>query len=237
MTYYEDGPAETMQEHEQEDFEGQADQHTEEHEMPRPVGARFSEFRGRISRAISNLDRGQLGIPEEDLGDPEDVLDSVSGAEYDMGLGGEEEIPAGDYDATAAEARIVELERELEELRARRPPMSVAEELERLGEQTASILVVAHDQAHETKRLAQEQADSCIADAAANAVAITEKAKRELRELDEETDSVWRERARLLDDARAVGAALIALTDEAAERFPEDAGGKTIEVSRLTPQD
>ena len=68
---------------------------------------------------------------------------------------------------------LAELERELDELRepGEAPPTSITEEIERIGEQTASILVVAHDQAHETTRLAQEQAERCIADAAANAVA------------------------------------------------------------------
>ena len=40
--------------------------------------------------------------------------------------------------------------------------------------------------------------------------------------LDSETDSVWRERERLLEDARNVGLALIALAEEAAERFPAE---------------
>jgi hypothetical protein len=92
--------------------------------------------------------------------------------------------------------------------------------LERIGEQTASILVVAHDQAHETTRQAQEQAERCVADAAANAMTITAQAKQRLRELDSETDSVWRERERLLEDVRVVSAALAALADQAAERFP-----------------
>jgi cell division septum initiation protein DivIVA len=137
------------------------------------------------------------------------------------------------YNRIAVDARIAELEAELEELRAIPPQPSITEEIERLGEQTASILVVAHDQASqttrvaeekakETTRLAQEQADRCIADAASNAVAITEKAKRELRELDEETDNVWHERTRLLDDARTVGQALITLAEEAKARFPAE---------------
>jgi hypothetical protein len=229
MTYYEDGSAETMPEDRREE-ELLADQHTQEHEIPRPVGVRLSEFRGRISRALANLERGQLGIDEDELGEPGEILDEVSEVDRDRGFRGETAMtPSYDYDA--AEARIAELESELEQLKAQRPPMSVAEELERLGEQTASILVVAHDQASETKRLAQEQADKCISDAAANAVAITEKARSDLRQIDDETDGVWRERVRLLEDARSVGAALIALADEAAQRFPEE--GKTIEVSRL----
>ena len=100
------------------------------------------------------------------------------------------------------------------------PPMSVQEELERIGEQTASILVVAHDKAHETTRLAHEQAERCVADAAANAIAITDEAKAKLRELEAETDTVRRQRERLIADARNIAALLVSLADEADGRFP-----------------
>jgi hypothetical protein len=62
---------------------------------------------------------------------------------------------------------------------------------------------------------------------------MTASAKRKLAELDSETDSIWRERARLLDDARDVGLALIALAEEALERFPAE--GKTAEAAPLAP--
>jgi hypothetical protein len=127
------------------------------------------------------------------------------------------------YSRAAVDGQLTELERELEELRARHePPISITEEIERIGEQTASILVVAHDKAHETTRVAQEQADRCIADAASNAVAITAEAKERLRELDSETDSVWRERQRLIEDMRVVSVALASLAEQATERFPAE---------------
>jgi hypothetical protein len=89
------------------------------------------------------------------------------------------------YNRTAVDGHLATLERELEQLRDKHAPMaSITDELERIGEQTASILVVAHDQAHETTRLAQEQAERCVADAAANAVAMTEEAKKRLRDID-----------------------------------------------------
>jgi len=125
------------------------------------------------------------------------------------------------YNRTAVDEHLAQLERELTELRAsRKPKPSITEELERIGEQTASILVVAHDQANETTRLAEEQAERCVADAAANAVAMTTEAKERLRELDSETDAVWRERERLLEDVRSVSAALATLADQASDRFP-----------------
>jgi cell division septum initiation protein DivIVA len=125
------------------------------------------------------------------------------------------------YNRAAVDEHLATLERELEQLRAKDAPMaSITEELERIGEQTASILVVAHDQAHETTRMAQEQAERCVADAAANAVAMTEEAKKRLRDIDNETDAIWRERERLLEDVRVVSAALASLADQASARFP-----------------
>lgn len=244
MGYYEDGPVETMQD------EAQMEEQEQTHPVgarlagfrERLAGALAGLDRGRIDQL--SLDSGAH------LDEEHDVLDEVSGAEEDMGMrpqfdagaGAEAEaeaeagpepdaeadeaapFPVGrqGYNRAAVDARIAELEAELEELRAIPPQPSITEEIERLGEQTASILVVAHDQAHETTRLAQEQADRCIADAASNAVAITEKAKRDLCEIDEETDTVWRERTRLLEDARNVGSALIALSEAATARFPAE---------------
>lgn len=188
-------------------------------------------FRDRITKALHNLDRRPAGHPRLESGEqksltvfdaqaeePYEVIDEVTPASQDA------HFPVGPlgYNRAAVDERIAELEKELEEARAAAPAISITDEIERLGEQTASILVVAHDQAQETTRAAQEQADRCIADAAANAVAMTEKAKRHLHELDNETDAVWRERARLLDDAREVGLALIAMAEEALERFPEE---------------
>lgn len=121
------------------------------------------------------------------------------------------------YSHAAVNEHVAELERELAELRARTP--SVVAEIERIGEQTAEILSLAHEKAQETTRNAQAEADSCVANAASNAIAITEEAKRQLAEIDSETDSVWRERARLIEDVRSVAAALLSLAEDAADRY------------------
>ncbi len=206
--------------------------------------SRLNDFRDRIARSMQSFDRrpahpslapgeqvADHGVepPAEQFEPPmvlADVPPRTEDAHFPIG-------PIG-YNRAAVDERIAELERELEELRAStEPPVSITDEIERLGEQTASILVVAHDQAHETTRAAREQADRCIADAAANAAAMTEHAKRKLADLDIETDAIWRERARLLDDAREVGLALIALAEEALERFPEET--KTVDVVPAAP--
>jgi cell division septum initiation protein DivIVA len=224
-------------------FQRSGDTLEEQEGTTRSSGSRLAEFGDRLARAFTNHDR-----------DPGDRLGPEPGEDLEYELLGDDpqegtsaRFPVGPfgYSRAAVDHYLAELERELAELRSQGPgPVSITEEIERLGEQTASILVVAHDQAHETTRhaeeqalqttrraqeqaqeatrRAQEQADRCVADAASNAVAITAQAKQQLRELDNETDSVWQERRRLLEDARVTGTALITLAEEAIERFPED---------------
>ena len=223
----------------------------------RSVGSRLTDFRGRVSETLQSFDRRQVAHPSLGPGaaahpaDPVDPADPADEPAFEPPFERFEppevvaevtprtedaRFPVGPigYNRSAVDERIAELEHELEQLRATSaPPVSITDEIERLGEQTASILVVAHDQAHETTRAAREQADRCLADAAASAAAMTENAKRKLGDLDNETDAIWRERARLLDDARDVGLALIALAEEALERFPGE--GKTADAPVLAP--
>jgi DivIVA domain-containing protein len=125
------------------------------------------------------------------------------------------------YDRDAVDDYIAELEQELEQLRAGRTA-SVTAEIERIGEQTAAILRVAHEQAAQTTRRAHEEADRCLSAAAANTVAMTEDAQQQLRQLDSETDAIWRERARLLEDVRGLATSLFTLAEDALDRFPPE---------------
>jgi uncharacterized coiled-coil protein SlyX len=206
------------------------------HESERPLPrVTFGELAGRVSRWFQGIDVAPGTDPLDGETVEHDVL-SEFGADDEQpsaAAGPEPRFPLVRYGYSQAdvdrrldelEREVADREREVKELRDQvKPPMSITEEIERIGEQTASILVVAHDQAHETTRRAQEQADRCIADAAANAVAITAEAKERLRELDDETDSVWRERERLLEDTRGVSERLGSLVEEALARFPADA--------------
>jgi hypothetical protein len=189
-----------------------------------PPRSPFAEVAGRFANWISGADRivgEQPQVGDEPGSDPIGRLTSPEPAPEPVDEPSRFPVAPFGYNRAAVDEHLIGLERELAELREKHEPtMSITEELERIGEQTASILVVAHDQAHETTRLAQEQADRCVADAAANAVAMTAEAKERLRQLDSETDSVWRERERLLDDVRVVSASLTTLADEASERFP-----------------
>jgi hypothetical protein len=189
----------------------------------RSAGSRLAELGDRLSKTFGSVDRVKPEVPSwEADGDLEYAVDDTVGtAEHLDQL--RFPIARQGYDRHAVDQHVAELERELAQLRAgERSDNSVAAEIARIGEQTSAILLVAHDNAQETLRQAQEQADRCVADAASNAVAITEEASRRLRQLDSETDSVWRERARLIDDVRHVSSALAMLAQEAGDRFPAE---------------
>jgi DivIVA protein len=128
------------------------------------------------------------------------------------------------YDRDAVDHYLNELEQEIDDLRIqRKSEPTVSDEIKKIGEQTAAILQTAHQQAAETTRKAREEAEKCLSDAAANALAMNDDAKAKLRTLDSETDSVWRERSRLIDDVRSVATALFSLAEEATDRFPAEA--------------
>jgi DivIVA domain-containing protein len=189
----------------------------------RSPGSWFADLGERLARGRPGYDQLQGDEPEweayEDLEQPTAAVDPIAWdparKRFPTALHG--------YDREAVDAHLAALEREMGELRAQRSPVPAVEaEIERVGEETSAILRVAHEQAAEITRRAQSQADRCIADAAGNAVAMTEDAKRKLRQLDSETDAVWAERGRLIEDARNVATALFSLAEDAADRFPED---------------
>jgi hypothetical protein len=186
--------------------------------------SRFGNFSDRLARTFGGYER--------DTGETQD-WDPPEDLEY--GDNGGTAPPPWDpaapryptarrgYDRAAVDEHVAELERELAKMQARgQSGSSVTAEIERIGEQTSAILTVAHDRAHEMTRQAQEQADRCVADAAHNAVMITEDAKRRLRQIDTDTDAVWHERARLVEDVRGVASALLSLAESALERFPAE---------------
>lgn len=197
----------------------------------RATGSRFGDLSDRLARAFAgNAQRERKPEWEESVGDDDDYeLRDERTEAWDQVVPRFPIIRHG-YDAAAVDAHIADLEqeiseldRELTELRASTPPENqVAEEIQKVGEQTSAILLAAHDKAQETTRQAKEQADKVMADAAANAIEMTREANRKLHELETEKLSVWRERARLLEDVNNLSKALSRLGTEAGKRFPAE---------------
>jgi hypothetical protein len=190
----------------------------------RSPGTFFADLGDRLARGFSSFDRPADEEPEwgpyEEPDQPTAAVDAVPWEPP-----GRKRFPTAlhGYDREAVEVHLAALEAEIDDLRAHRSPApDIEAEIDRVGEETSAILRVAHEQAAEITRRARTEAEKCVADAAANAVAMTEDAKRNLRQLDSETDAVWAERGRLIEDVRNVATALFSLAEDAADRFPED---------------
>ena len=78
---------------------------------------------------------------------------------------------------------------------------------------------MAQEKADAIVSRAHAQADLLVAEAQASAEATTKAAEQRVRALDADTDAVWRDRARLIDDTRKLADGLLAVADDAAERF------------------
>ncbi len=195
----------------------------------RPSGSRFAELGDRLARTFGTTDRATDRSSDRNDDRYPPAWDAESEAEPEP----EPEwqpTPARfpgarhGYDRAAVDEYVAELEAELEALRAHKPTKTaVAAEIEQIGEQAAAILRVAHEQAHQTTRRAQAEADKCLSDAAANALAMSDDARLKVRDLDREADLIWRERARLVDDVRGIATALFSIAEDASERFPAEA--------------
>lgn len=191
----------------------------------KPTSSRLADLGDRIARTFTPTPVDRTEAPEA----PWDVATEAHYAVTDdVDAPWEDDaspfpIVRSGYDRDAVDTYLNELEHEIDELKAHRSSDdAVAIEIKRIGEQAAAILQTAHQQAAETTRKAREEADKCLSDAAANAISMKDEAKTKLRDLDTETDAVWRERARLIEDVRTVATALFSLAEDATERFPSE---------------
>ena len=139
------------------------------------------------------------------------------------------------YDRLAVDAyvnRTTQLVAELQSLRS--PQAAVRRALERVGEQISGILKRAHETAEQITTQSRREAEDRLVRARQEAAQIAAASEQRVKDLDTETDRIWAERLRIVDDARDLAAQLLALAEEAAERFPpaEDPGGPAAEGSQ-----
>jgi vacuolar-type H+-ATPase subunit H len=124
---------------------------------------------------------------------------------------------------------------ELEALQS--PSEAVRQALERVAADTGSILKEAHETADDVVARARELASRTVRDARAEAAGLIAGAEAKMRHLAVDTDALWQERMRLIDDTRAISSSLAEIAEEAVARFPaEPAPLEAPDVEPLQPE-
>lgn len=124
------------------------------------------------------------------------------------------------YDPVAVEEYVGSLERELAaldhelaELRGQGTPDEIADQIQRVGEQTSAVLMAAHEQRDEILRSAKAEAERCVAEAAASAKTITEQTEARVRAFETQNEAARHERDRLVAEIRTISTGLASVAD------------------------
>ncbi|MGB9184151.1 MAG: DivIVA domain-containing protein [Solirubrobacteraceae bacterium] len=154
----------------------------------------------------------EITAPLETL--PDDPVAVVVNADFPNALRG--------YDRIAVDAYVRRTSQLVAELHATRSPeAAVRRALERVGEQISGILQRAHETAEQITEQSRAEAEDRLEAARAEAAEIIVGAQQRVKDLDADTDRIWIERGRIVDDARELAAQLLAVADGASDRFPE----------------
>jgi DivIVA domain-containing protein len=146
---------------------------------------------------------------------PDDPVPAVGDVEFPVVLRG--------YDRDSVDHYVQRTSQLVAELQATRSPeAAVRRALERVGEEVSGILQRAHDTAGRITAQSRSEAEDRLETARQEAAQIVQRAEDRVRELDAETDRIWAERHRIVEDTRELARELLTMTDSAADRFPPD---------------
>src|SRR5690242_2349785 len=144
---------------------------------------------------------------------PDDAVPVVSEVDFPVVLRG--------YDRIAVDAYVRQTSQLVAELQATRSPeAAVRRALERVGEEVSGILQRAHDTAGQITTNSRREAEDRLEAARQEASRITAAAEARVKDLDAETDRIWAERHRIVEDTRELARQLVGLAESASERFP-----------------
>lgn len=166
----------------------------------------------------------EITAPLDNL--PDDAVPIAADVDFPLVLRG--------YDRDAVDAYVQRTSQLVAELQATRSPeAAVRRALERVGEQISGVLQRAHDTSEQITAQSRREAEDRLEVARDEAFQITGAAAQRVKELDVDTDRIWAERMRIVEDARQLARELMALADTAAERFPaaQDAGSSDREAA------
>lgn len=155
----------------------------------------------------------------------DNALPEVADVEFPIALRG--------YDRLAVDAYVKRTSQLVAELQSTRSPeAAVRRALERVGEEVSGILQRAHEAAAQITAQSRTDVEQRLEMARQEAAQITADARHRLKELDVETDRIWAERQRIVEDAQDLARQLLALAESAAERFPaaEELDGEELDA-------
>jgi len=125
------------------------------------------------------------------------------------------------YDRDAVDRWVAGALQRIDDLNATRTPEGAVERaVRRFGEEVSGVLQRAHETAAQITTQSRSEAEDRLESARQEAAQIVARAADRLKELDLETDRIWEERLRIVEDARQLARQLTAMADSAAERFP-----------------
>jgi DivIVA domain-containing protein len=137
---------------------------------------------------------------------PDDPVPDVADVDFPTALRG--------YDRLAVDAYVRETSQLVAELQATRSPeAAVRRALARVGEEVSGILQRAHETANEITAQSRSEAEERLQTARREAEEIVSGARARVTDLDSETDRIWGERHRIVEDARELASQLLALAD------------------------
>ncbi|MGC9221454.1 MAG: DivIVA domain-containing protein [Solirubrobacteraceae bacterium] len=130
------------------------------------------------------------------------------------------------YDRDQVDAYITQLQGQVRELQAelalRRADTAVDNALQQVGSEVVDILRQANSTRDSIVEAAERDAAQTRHHAEAHAAAVISAAEQRVRELDEDTDRIWGERERIVEDAHDLARQLAELAELAERRFPQD---------------
>jgi cell division septum initiation protein DivIVA len=155
---------------------------------------------------------------------PDDPVPAVADVDFPIVLRGYDRDTVDEY-----VRRTSQLVAELQTTRS--PEAAIRRALERVGEEVSGILQRAHDTAGQITAQSRSEAEDRLEVARQEAAQIVTRAEERVRELDVETDRIWAERQRIVEDTRELAGELLTLTDSAVNRFPGDAVAAAAEAA------
>jgi cell division septum initiation protein DivIVA len=127
------------------------------------------------------------------------------------------------YETRTVDAYVARVERCIERFEdSNSPTEAVRRALDRVGEQTATILQEAERSAEETTATSRAQADDRLQRAEQEAASIWTTAHARARGLDDDIERLWQERQRLIEATKEMAEALSGIATDAEARFPPE---------------